>query len=500
MGKVLVIDLTKKTAEVLEKSDAFYKAYLGGSFLAAKLFEESVEGQAKPSPFSPENPIIFAAGPLAGDKVCGSTRVNVLSLSPETIGIYTSQGGGEFGPDIKRAGFDALVITGASETPVYLDIRNEQVAFEDAATLWGEDRRSAYHRLNNVGSGKASIATIGPAGENRVAHANIMFEPDHYAGRGGLGAVMGAKKLKAIRVGGDHPVVFKDEQAVKDVNMTGAKAFATSYKNNPGSFLGVLKTYGTFGLLSINHDVGSIPVKNFNQAQLDDEELAKLFQHEKIGESMVGRRNPCKWCYLGCKKKSAANDNRTALAEYESMAMLGPNLGLTDVAQITKACEMCDLLGMDTISMGALISYLMDGFEHGDLDENKLGFSIRFGQGDKVCELIKMTAHREGKIGALLADGVRKCRRVLGAANDKHLRFACGMGLPRPPSARQARHRVRLPARPQSRRSYESRARLDRLKPRRLERSQRSCHFRSVCTGSTQGGNLSRHPDLLFGH
>jgi aldehyde:ferredoxin oxidoreductase len=430
MGKILVIDLTSQTTEIIEKSATFFKTYLGGSFLATKLFEEALCDTDRPAPLAPGNPIVFATGPLAGGRVCGSTRVNVVSLSPETTGIFTSQGGGEFGPDIKRAGFDALVITGASATPVYLDILNDRVAFADATALWGLDRRQAFDRLNDDPAGKVSIATIGPAGENKVRHANIMFEPDHYAGRGGLGAVMGAKKLKAIRIGGDRPVVFKDEETVKAVNKTGAATFAASFEKNPGGFLGVLKTYGTFGLLLLNQDVGNFPVNNFNRAQLDDENFQAAVAHAQIGETTVGRRNPCKGCYLGCKKKSAADPGHTALAEYESMALLGPNLGLTDLAPAMEASELCNLLGMDTISTGALIAFLMDGFENGDLDENDLGFAIRFGEGQKVCDLIRMTARREGKIGNLLADGIEACRKAWGPAIDRHLRFAKGIGLP----------------------------------------------------------------------
>jgi len=430
MGKILVIDLSSQSTEILEKSEAFYKTYLGGSFLAAKLFGDAVEDAPPPTAFAPTNPIVFATGPLAGARVCGSTRVNVLSLSPETTGIFTSQGGGEFGPDIKRAGFDALVIAGASATPVYLDIHNDHVGFEDATALWGLDRGQAYNRLKAEGGGKVSIATIGPAGENRVRHANIMFEPDHYAGRGGLGAVMGAKKLKAIRIGGDRPIVFKDGDTVKAINKTGATTFTQAFDKNPGGFLGVLKTYGTFGLLLLNQEVGNLPVNNFNRAQLDDADFEAAVAHAKIGETAVGRRNPCKGCYLGCKKKSAANAAHTGLAEYESMALLGPNLGLTDLAQAMEASELCNLLGMDTISTGALIAFLMDGFEHGDLDENDLGFAIRFGEGDKVRDLIRMIAHREGKIGNLLADGVEACRKAFGPHIDRHLRFSRGIGLP----------------------------------------------------------------------
>jgi len=429
-GRILTIDLSSQTTKVVEKGDAFYKAYLGGAFLAAKLFQDYMAPGGDPSPFAPATPIVFATGPLAGARVCGSTRVNVVSLSPECGGIFTSQGGGEFGPDIKRAGFDALVITGAAKAPVVLDIANDQVVFQDASSLWGLDRRKVFDLLDAKRAGKASIASIGPAGEHRVRHANIMFEPDHYAGRGGLGAVMGAKNLKAICIGGDRPVVFQDDAAVKTINKTGATTFTRSFTKNPNSFLGVLRTYGTFGLLLLNQDVGNLPVRNFNRAQFDEEDFQAAVAHDQIGPSVVGRRNPCKGCYLGCKKTSAAEPDHTALAEYESMALLGANLGLKDLAPAMAASELCNLLGMDTISTGALIAYVMDGFEHGDLDEEALGFAIRFGEGDKVCELIRMMAHREGKLGNLLADGVMACRRELGKTTERHLRFARGMGLP----------------------------------------------------------------------
>jgi len=429
-GKILTIDLTAQTSTVLEKSEDFYKQVLGGSFLAAKLFEEAVSGAGELQPFAPTNAIVFATGPLAGARVCGSTRVNVVALSPETTGIYTTQGGGEFGPDMKRAGFDALVITGQSEKPVFLDIDNGQVTFAGGQHLWGRDRLDVYNQLTAEQTRSATLASIGPAGENRVCHANIMFEPDHYAGRGGLGAVMGAKKLKAIRIGGDRKVVFKDGETVKAVNQAGGKTFMGNFEKNPGGFLGVLRNYGTFGLLALCQDGGNLPVTNFNRAHLEDEDTVARFQHARIAETMVGKRNPCKGCYLGCKKTSRFNAEHTSLAEYESIAMLGPNLGLKDLAQGVEAVELCNRLGMDTISTGAMLSYLMDCFECGDLDENDLGFSIRFGEGKKACELIRKIATREGKVGQLLADGIANTCRTLGPATTRHLRFSKGLGLP----------------------------------------------------------------------
>jgi len=430
MGRILTIDLTDKTSVVVEKDKNFYKTYLGGAFMAAKLFQEAVEDMQPSTAFEAANPLVFATGPLAGARICGSTRVNVVSLSPETTGIFTSQAGGEFGPDIKRAGFDALVITGASDAPVFLDITNDRVVFQDAAALWGLDRRQTYDRLKAWREKNTSIATIGPAGENRIRHANIMFEPDHYAGRGGLGAVMGAKNLKAICIGGDREVLFQDADTVKAVNKGGAQSFTRAFEKNPGGFLGVLRTYGTFGLLLLNQDVGNLPVNNFNRAQMDDEDFQNAIAHAQIEQTMVGRLNPCRGCYLGCKKRSAADADHTALAEYESMALLGPNLGLKDLAPALEASELCNLLGMDTISTGALIAFVMDGFAHGDLDGGDLGFSIHFGEGDKVCELIRMMAHRKGKLGNLLADGIEACRQAFGPQADRHLRFSRGVGLP----------------------------------------------------------------------
>jgi aldehyde:ferredoxin oxidoreductase len=180
----------------------------------------------------------------------------------------------------------------------------------------------------------------------------------------------------------------------------------------------------------LNQDVGNLPVNNFNRAQMDHDDFQAAISHAAIGQTVVGRRNPCKGCYLGCKKKSVGDADHTALAEYESMALLGPNLGLKDLTPAMEANELCNLLGMDTISTGALIAFVMDGFENGDLDANDLGFSIRFGEGDKIGELIHMIAQREGKLGNLLADGVRACRRTLGQGVERHLRFARGMGLP----------------------------------------------------------------------
>ncbi|MBL0715871.1 MAG: hypothetical protein JJV98_19465 [Desulfosarcina sp.] len=429
-GRILVVDLTTATALVLEKDEAFYRKYLGGAFLGARLFEDQIDDKNNLRPFDPANPVVFATGPMAGATLCGTTRVNVVSLSPETGSLYTTQGGGEFGPVMKRAGYDALVIKGQAARPVYLNIDNDRVRFEDAGALWGRDRFATHAFLSDHFGGRPALATIGPAGENRVRHSNIMFEPDHYAGRGGLGAVLGSKNLKAIAIQGDQEILFQDDATVKAINILGAKSYRQAFQKNPDSFLGVLRNYGTLGLLSLNDEAGNLPVKNFACAHLDDDATRKAVSHAVIAEQFVGRRNPCKGCYLGCKKTMRAVTANTVLPEYESMALLGPNLGLTDLAQVMEACDLCNRLGLDTMSTGTLISFLMDCFENEVLDENALGFGIGFGHGNQVLALIRQIAHRDGRPGNLLADGIEATCDALGAEPRRYARFSKGIGLP----------------------------------------------------------------------
>jgi len=432
MGKILIIDLTTKTFQALSKSETFYRNYLGGSFLCARLFEEHLQVDA--DAFSPENPLVFASGLFAGGNVCGATRVNVFAISPETTGTYLTQAGGEFGPELKRAGYDALVVKGKSESPVYLKImtlgNNCTIEFVDADHIWGLERVKAHGILNNELGPKYRMASIGPAGENRVACANIMFEVDHYAGRGGLGAVMGSKNLKAICVKGDKKPEFKDRKKLLEINKSGAARFKDVA---PDGFMGVLKNLGTLGLLALNQDAGNLPTRNSNSAHVDSPEFTEEISHSNIKEKFIGKTVPCQACYVGCKKRykrDSAHADKTSLAEYESIAMLGANIGLEELTDGLKACEMCNRLGLDTISTGAIIAWLMDCYENDVLSEDKFDFSIKFGDGKKACELIEDIALRKTKLGNLLADGVLNAAVELGNGTKPYLRASRGIGLP----------------------------------------------------------------------
>jgi len=430
-GKILVVDLDRKNFKILEKDELFYRKYMGGALLAAAMYEELIGESDSIDPLGPENPIVFATGPMTGANVCGATRVNVLSMAPESTGIYLSQAGGEFGPAIKRAGFDALVITGQSDIPVVLDINNDKVGFVDAGDLWGMDRVDARNQILADMGNDYCIASIGPAGEHLVRYANIMFEPDHYAGRGGLGAILGAKQLKAVAVRGDQEVRFQDPEIVKSINGKGGKDFAESIKKNPRSFLGVLRHLGTYGLLEMNRKSGNLPTRNFNFGCPENSADVKHYHHATAKEEIVGRITPCKSCFIACKKSSKIHPDHSSLAEYESIAILGPNIGLEeDLETCLEACELCNRLGLDTISTGNMIAWLMNCFESSVIDKDKLGYSIRFGDGQKVIALIKNIAFRENDLGNLLADGIAKAEDRFGAQAARYSRFVNGVGMP----------------------------------------------------------------------
>lgn len=433
-GKILVIDVSRKESTLIEKDAAYFRKHPGGALLAAALYEEWIQDANGIDAFAPDNPIIFATGPLAGGNVCGATRVNILSRAPESTGIYLSQAGGEFGPALKRAGVDALVISGMADVPVIIDINNDKVEFTDAGSYWGMDRVAVTEQLIDQKGRDYCIASIGPAGENRVRFANIMFEPDHYAGRGGLGAVLGAKHVKAVAVRGNQPVTFKDPDTIKEINKKGAAKFSKILKKAPGSFLGVLRRLGTFGLLDMNLKTGNLPTRNFTLGCPDEDSGEHIkYQHDVVEAEFAGRVNPCKNCFVACKKQSKAHPGHSALPEYESAAILGPNIGLekdTDLDTCLEICEMCNRLGLDSISTGNMVAWLMNCFEKKVIKKEALDYEIAFGDGEKTIDLIKNIAFRKDAVGNLLADGIDAAIRKLGPEARPYSRFVNGVGMP----------------------------------------------------------------------
>jgi len=241
---------------------------------------------------------------------------------------------------------------------------------------------------------------------------------------------MGSKNLKAICVKGDKKPEFKDRKKLLEINKSGATRFKDVA---PGGFMGVLRNLGTLGLLALNQAAGNLPTRNFSEAHVDSQKFSGEISHPNIQEKLVGKTVPCEACYVGCKKqykKDSPHTDKTSQAEYESIAMLGPNIGLEELTDGLEACELCNRLGLDTISTGAMIAWLMDCYGNNILSEDTFGYSIKFGDGRKACELIKDIALRRTKLGNLLADGVLKAVPELGNETRSYLRASRGMGLP----------------------------------------------------------------------
>jgi len=275
------------------------------------------------------------------------------------------------------------------------------------------------------------IFSIGPAGENMVRHANIIFEQDHYAGRGGLGAVLGSKHVKSVAVRGDKKIEFKNPGIIKEINTRARKDFSKSVKELPDSFMGILRRLGTFGLVEQNLSAGNLPTRNFFCGGPDGPEVPEILSRKYAEKEFVGKVNPCRHCYVACKKHHKSKPEYTSLAEYESVAILGSNIGLeNDMEKCLEACELCNRLGLDTISTGNIIAWLMECYEKGVKFEKDFDYSISFGEGDKAIELINDIAFRKTELGNILANGIDNAVEAFGPETKNHHRFVKGVGMP----------------------------------------------------------------------
>ena len=444
-NKILHVNLTDRRTWIEEPGDAFFRRYGGGRGFIAHYLLKHVPKNA--DPLGPENVLIFAPGVLTGSPVPGAGRHSVGAKSPLTGGFGESEAGGFWGAELKRAGWDGIVVHGAAATPVYLWINEGAVEFRDASHLWGKitgDVQDAI--LAEIGDPRARVAQIGPAGENLVRFACIANELNEVAGRTGMGAVMGSKKLKAI--------VVRGKTAVKLADAKGLTAVAKWVSGTMDEKHRAFHEFGTGAAMQGKSLEGGMPTLNYRLGAFD-----KVAQVDAIAvrDQMRVKMEACYACSVRCKKvvhiekkEEAAReaqekvyggkgkvgfdplgrysvDPRYGGPEYESLAAMGVNLGLDDIIAIAKSNEMCNYLAMDTVSLGSTLAWAMECFEKGLLTlEDTGGVPLRFHDADGVIKLVEMIAYRQG-IGDLLAEGSAAAAKRLGRGSEAFLTTVKGM-------------------------------------------------------------------------
>ena len=421
-GKTLRVDLTDGRITVEERPDDFYRTYLGGRVMAAYfLYRELAPGA---DPLGPGNKLYFLAGPLTGTPLPGAGRSSVAARSPLTGRFGESQGGGYFGAELKRAGFDHVVVEGQAPRPAYLWIHDGQAELRDATALWGLDTATAQEAIRaELGDRLIRTAIIGPAGENMVRYACVMHDVSHAAGRSGMGAVMGSKRLKAIAVRGHGEVPLADAEVIRRyARKIGEDKQLQAQRSK----------YGTTGGTSGMNASGGLPTRNFQTGYFEE---GDRLSGEALNESLLVDVGTCYACPLRCKRVVEATspyvvDRRFGGPEYETVGSFGSNCGVGDLAAVSKANELCNAHSLDTISTGVTIGFAMECRERGLLSERDLdGLDLRFGNGEAMVRAVELIARRQG-IGNLLAEGVRRMAERIGGGASEFAMEAGGQEFP----------------------------------------------------------------------
>ena len=425
-GKILHVDLNNHKIEVEEKDDTFYRTYLGGRGIGYHYLLREVPPRI--DPLSPENMLIMATGVMTGSPLAASCRFSAVGKSPLTGAVGESEAAGFFGPELKMAGFDAIVFRGRADKPVYLWVTGGKAEIKDASHLAGQGAREVEDAIRSeMGSSKIRVAQTGLAGMNRVRFANITNNLGHFNGRNGFGALMGSKNVRAVATLGTGKIPFFDTEFLRQT----AQNYAKTFKDNPlGSTLFVYGTTAFCGILSAG---GALPVDNFRRSKLDD---PTPVSGDTYNEVLLKRRKGCYACPIRCKRGITLDDpkygvdSRYGGPEYETMAALGTNLNIVDLKAIAKGNEICNRYCMDTISAGMTIAFACECFEKGVITKADTdGLELRFGDADLMIRLLEMTARREG-FGDLLAEGMARLAKKWGCANEPYQLTVKGQELP----------------------------------------------------------------------
>ena len=415
-GKIGWVDLNRRTTRVEALDESTAVNYLGGKALGAYLLYSHLKPNI--DPYDPANMLIFITGPLTGTPFPAASRSAVITRSPMTGTILDSYAGGFFGPHLKRAGFDILIIVGKAKNPAYVLVEGGNIKIEEANHLWGlstsdtETRLQEQHKKEK--GERMSIAAIGPAGEKLVRFSNIVNDGRCY-GRGGAGAVMGSKNLKAVVLRGNQTIRVRDEAGFKAVvDRCRKKIAAHPLVGREGVFPKV----GTMMTLDLTQETGTLPTRNWQE---NTSEHASGINADAFVKHII-RPQTCYACPIGCSRKTTAitNDREYVAAgpEYETMYSFGSNCDIKEPEMIIAADKICTDYGLDTISCGVVIGFAMECFEKGLItSKNTGGIDLTFGSGDALIACLHLIGRREG-IGQILAEGVKRASDRIEGSSD----------------------------------------------------------------------------------
>ena len=427
-NRLLRVDLTGRECEVESTRKDWVDTYIGGKGLAARYLYELLPERV--DPLSPRNVLIFMTGPLTGTIASTMSRVVLVTKSPLTNTFLDSYAGGYFPAELKFAGFDGIIVSGRSPKDVYLWIKDGQAELRDATHLKGMDTHKTTTQILKETEKAARVGVIGPAGENLVKYAGVAFDLYHFAGRGGAGAVMGSKKLKAVAVRGTEssralPINFEKnfQSLVREVN--------SDIRKNP--FVQWAITVGTPSTTDYSNRAGIMPTRNFQAGVF--ERAHEIDSTAFIERILVKHLSTCFSCSIGCRNNTEIRDGKhkglkSEGPEYETITVAGSNCGIGELGAIAAFNDECAMMGIDTISAGAAVAFAMELFERGVLGKSDVnGLDLRFGNEEAYVQMPHIIAHRKG-VGDLLAEGTRTASAKIGKQSERYTVEVKGMDYP----------------------------------------------------------------------
>ena len=403
-GRTVRVDLSRGriTKETIDLRLA--RAFVGGRGLGTKILYDEIN--PKVDPLASANKLILAAGPLTGTSAPSGSRWMAITKGALTGAVASSNAGGDFGPELKYAGYDMIIVEGIAKHPAMLVIDDDSLELRSAHKLWGKNVHATEDLLHEQLGRDFKCVSIGPAGERLVRFASIMNDKNRAAGRSGVGAVMGSKKLKAIAVRGSGGVTAADPKRFRAVCLDALKKLEAGTVG--------LRRYGTASLVNVINARGVLPTRNFQSGQFEG---AEAISGEAIAERILIRNRACFGCPIACGRVTAVKDGKYAGSgegpEYESIWALGADVGVDNLAAATKANYICNELGMDPITAGATVACAMELYEKGAITEKQAGRKLSFGNADALVDLMTKIGYRRG-FGNVLAEGSARVARKFG--------------------------------------------------------------------------------------